>query len=734
MMRQRANVNVVAVMCLMTVVGIAAAQDAEEDLRVLYGERGSWVQYTDARNAPYQLFREKAFRFLKDRAEHIGSLQNRGQWEDRQSNLRAIFSEVVGSFPQKTPLAARILGTVEREGLRVEKLIYESVPGYFVTAALFLPKPLDSPAPAILFCSGHAAEGFRSAVYQTMILNLVHKGFVVLAFDPVGQGERKNYPDGCGGQNSCGPTHEHSYPGFQGFLLGGSPARQFIWDGIRGIDYLLTRKEVDPTRIGVGGRSGGGTQSSYIAAFDERVFASAPEAYITSNHRLLSSVGPQDSEQIFFHGIARGLDAADLLAVRAPKPSLIIATTRDMFNITGTRETFSELQRTYESFGKAAAIQMVEDDAPHASTKRNRESMYAFFQEQLNLPGDSRDIEVELFSEEELQVTPSGQVKTSFGGETLFSLNRTRAESLLERLERQRENPTAHLPVAVLAARSLSGFRDPEMVEDAVFVGRYRRSGYFVEKYFLPGDGLDVVPFLLMVPEEKIKRPLVLYLHPRGKASEASRGGEIEQLVRAGYVVAAPDLLGIGETGAGDFKGDAHFPSSTAPEGVSGNLWHLGILVGESLVGRQARDVVRLVSSLNRHPGVDASSIAAISYGTLGSVLLHAAAFDKRLERLALMKPFSSFAAVVYEHDYETKFIPALVAGALTAYDLPDLAASLAPRELWVAGMTDAKSKLLSHNQIQEQWGSVISAHEARGTLTLLDEPDVAKFLHWLQK
>ena len=205
-----------------------------------------------------------------------------------------------------------------------------------------------------MFCSGHDAKAFRSTTYQTIILNLVRKGFIVLAFDPVGQGERLQYLAEDGASNIGGPTHEHSYPGAQYALAGTSIANTMIWDGIRSVDYLLTRPEVDPHRIGITGRSGGGTQAAYIAAMDPRILAAAPENYITNFKRLLEMIGPQDAEQNFFQGLAHGIDHADLLAVRAPKPTLLITTTRDFFSIQGARETYAELQSLYTTLGYPA--------------------------------------------------------------------------------------------------------------------------------------------------------------------------------------------------------------------------------------------------------------------------------------------------------------------------------------------------------------------------------------------
>ncbi len=214
------------------------------------------------------------------------------------------------------------------------------------------------------------------------------KGFIVLAIDPIGQGERLQYFDPVKGESTIGSsTLEHSYPSVQVFLIGKSVARYFIWDGIRGIDYLLSRKEVDPKRIGVHGLSGGGTQTAYISALDDRVVASAPAGYITSYRRLLESIGVQDGEQNFYHELSRGIDHADFIEVRMPKPTLIMATTRDFFSIQGSRETYAELKHAYTIFGKPDNVEITEDENGHGYTKKNREAMYAFFQKHLQLPG-----------------------------------------------------------------------------------------------------------------------------------------------------------------------------------------------------------------------------------------------------------------------------------------------------------------------------------------------------------
>src|SRR5690606_38076423 len=308
------------------------------------------------------------------RRKRRAGLQSLEDWQQRQQEIKRKFEKVLGPFPEKTPLKPQITKRIEKEDFTVEHILYESQPGFYVTSSLYLPKGKRGKLPAIIYCSGHAPEGYRSDTYQHVIQNLVNKGFAVFAFDPVGQGERLEYPaEEAGKSHLGGPTKEHSYPGAQAFISGRSQAWFMIWDGIRAVDYLLTRKEIDPQRIGITGRSGGGTQASYIAALDDRIYAAAPENYITSFKRLIETNGPQDAEQNLLHGIAEGLDHADLLALRAPKPTLMITTTRDIFNIQGARETFKEVARIYEAYDKVEHFTMVEDDAAHASTLKNRE-------------------------------------------------------------------------------------------------------------------------------------------------------------------------------------------------------------------------------------------------------------------------------------------------------------------------------------------------------------------------
>jgi dienelactone hydrolase len=656
-----------------------AGMQAQDDTRVL----NRWLQHSDARNSLYHHLAAEAYQLLDSREKKVAGIATPGEWKERQGRLIDALWDVVGRFPERTPLNPQVTGITRKEGFRIENIIYESLPGFYVTASLFIPDNLTQPTPAILFCSGHSTEAYRRQSYQVPLLNLVRKGFIVLAIDPIGQGERLQYFNPDTGVSAIGSsTKEHSYPSTQVALMGQSIARYFIWDGIRTIDYLVGRPEVDSRRIGVHGLSGGGTQTAHISALDQRVAASAVACYITSYRRLIESIGVQDGEQNFYHGIAREIDHADFIAARAPRPTLIMANTGDYFSIEGARETYEEVKEIYRALGSARNLEMVEDDHGHGYTRKTREALYAFFQKHLSLPGSPAEEEVEFLTAQELQKTPTGQLSTSLGGETVFSLNRREAEGLAGRLEQSRREPEKHLSQAILSAKRLSGYREPSISDRAVFTGRTRMEGHAVEKYFIKGEGDYVIPYLLFVPDRAGDKAVV-YLHPDGKAAAASANGEMEWLMREGFTVLATDILGTGEMGNAAFRGDAYI------DNVSYNMWYTAMLVGRSIVGIQAADVVKLSHWLIQERGM--AEIFGLARGEMSPVLLHAAAFDRAISRVALISPYGSYRAIATSRFYSPKFVYSMVPGALTGYDLPDLAASLAPNGLTIAGMTDAR-------------------------------------------
>ncbi|MEX2381959.1 MAG: acetylxylan esterase [Opitutales bacterium] len=690
----------------------------QDELNVIRGNSSNnrWAHFSDAANSLYHHLSHQAYDLMEERAAFVSNLETLSDWKQRQEAVRETLLGLVGPFPPKSPLNAQIIRTVEKPDYRVEHIVFESQPGFHVSSSLFIPDGIEEQAPTILYFSGHTETGYRAATYQHIILNLVKKGFIVFAIDPVGQGERKEYYDPDSNRSVVGGgTSEHAYSGAQAFLTQSSQARYMTWDGIRAVDFLLTRSEVDPERIGATGRSGGGTQTAFISALDDRIYAAAPEAYISTFTRLLQTIGPQDAEQNIYHGLLYGLDHADFLVARAPMPALLIATTEDFFSIQGSREAAKEVSALYNAYGKEDYFAMTEDAGSHQSTPKNREAMYAFFQEHLENPGSPDDVDVEILTDAEIQATPTGQVSTSFQGETVFSLNRMEAEELMRNLQALRDDPETHLPDILKSAKNLSGYQAPEAVSEPVFTGRIQRDGYMIEKYFIPGEGDYVIPYLLMVPETPNNRGLI-YLHPAGKAAEAAEGGEMEWFVRNGFTVLAPDMLGTGELGPGEVANYAMRVKEFEP--ASFDVWTASVLIGRSITGIRAGDVVRLVQLLER------DSRTKETYGVarqdMSPVLLHAAAFEQSLSRVALLAPYISYSSIAMNRFYDPGFHISSVAGSVGAYDLPDLAASLAPRRLMMAGVTDATGQTENTEALGNDYRVIRGTYERMDAQTQL--------------
>ncbi len=666
-----------------------AAMAQDENLNVL----DRWIEWSNAENMLPLFLNDQAYQYLDIRESRIAGLQTRADWLKRQARVKEVLMHIVGPFPDKTPLKPQITGIVQKPGYRIEKILFESMPGYHVSGCLFIPEGIDAPRPAILNVIGHSLESFRREIYQIVIHNLVKKGFIVFAIDPMGQGERIQYSDAekmqVGLYNESS-TREHSYITNQLFLTGASSARYWVWDGIRAIDYLLSRTEVDGDRIGVAGLSGGGTQTAYLAAFDDRIKAASPAGYICGFRRLLQSIGPQDGEQNFYHGIASGIDHADLIEVFAPKPYLMAATTRDFFSIQGARETHAEVQNVYRAFGKPDNIQITEDDYGHGYTPKNREVTYAFFQTHLDLPGDASEEKVEILSPEELTVTSTGQILSAVQGKTLFDINRQRAETLKKNLAESRKNSVAHLAQANVRAIELSGYAVPEKAVETVFRGQYQRDGYVVQMFAVHGEGDYVIPLLLMVPEGHGPHPVMLYLDPRGKSTAALPGEELEKWVNKGYLVAAPDLIGTGETAK----------AQTYP----GQYGYNAVLIARSIVGIHAGDIQRVVHVLASRSDVNTGEIHALAHGDLCPALLHAAAFERAFKSVTLVDPLISYAELVSHklYNYSLSFNWG-VAGALTAYDLPDLMAAVAPGKLILVNVRDAMNHPASARLVEQE-------------------------------
>jgi cephalosporin-C deacetylase-like acetyl esterase len=544
-------------------------------------------------------------------------------------DLRAKMLALIGGLPEvRTPLNARVTGVLERPGYRVEKLLFDSLPGFHVTANLYVPTDRSGPFPAVLGTAGHSPLGKAAAVYQRAWISLVRRGYVVLAYDPPGQGERIEYfdPEMLRPRLRPGGVEEHIMAGLQCLLVGHSIARYFVWDGIRAFDYLTTRPEVDPGRIGVAGNSGGGTQAAYLAVFEPRLAAAVSSCYITRWKELWDGPGPQDAEQVWPGFLAAQLDFADFIRVFAPKPFLISSAIRDFFPIEGARATFRAAAEFYREMDAPGRLEMAEHDDTHGWSKPLREATVRFFDRHLRgVEEPYREPELDTEPESRLWVTPTGYLANSIGSETVFTLNRAAAADIYPR------------------RRALS-IRRPDELQ------------------------------ALVSARLKITLPPQPALGRSGGAPGIVTAGvpkaDLDDLRQSGWAVRPADLGALPEGRIG----------YSAAYQAAAREW----LYGRSLLGRHVEAVLRAAAELKSDPAVDPKRIFVYGRGAGGVAVLIAAALDEQLAGVVAEQSITSWYAVTQAKLHEGT-AEIVVPGVLKDFDLPDLVNLIAPRPIWLA-------------------------------------------------
>ncbi|MCK4967144.1 hypothetical protein KAS50_08935, partial [bacterium] len=173
----------------------------KEDLTIL----NKWIEWSGSHNMLINHLNKQAFDYYDQRDREIANLRTKTDWLKRQRKVREIFMDIAGPFPEKTPLNPKVISVIQKDGYRIEKIIYESMPGFYAVGCLFVPDDIKGKTPAILKLPGHNPISFRRETYQNVILNLVKKGFIVFAIDPIGQGEKVQYYD---------PERKSSYIGY----------------------------------------------------------------------------------------------------------------------------------------------------------------------------------------------------------------------------------------------------------------------------------------------------------------------------------------------------------------------------------------------------------------------------------------------------------------------------------------------------------------------------------------
>jgi hypothetical protein len=502
----------------------------------------------------YQL--DRAWRQDERRRSAFAAIESEADLARKQAEMRAVLLQRMGGLPERRgPLNARVVGSVPMQGYRIEKVIFESLPGFHVTALLYVPDGPPLRRPGVLLPCGHAPEGKSFRNYQEIGGQLARRGYVVLSWDPVGQGERSQFWDGERGRSRynlvCG---EHAVLGNLACLAGVTLNRYEVWDGMRALDYLLTRPEVDSARISITGTSGGGLQSAWIGALDERIGTLAPSCYVTSlPMRMANRIfedPDSDPEQDPSGLVADGIDHTGLLALAFPRPLVIASAVKDFVPIEGARRTYRELAALYARFGHADRIAFAQGYHTHNYSPENRRVAFAFLDRFNGVPSGGELAEVTILDPQRLRCTPTGQVRLDLPGRSLPEIIRDDA--------RLRARRSAQDFRALYGGSGYPGVKDWPVVPWAQAPARaelaWERSGSStfgglrIDRYRLHHSGDLVVPLLHIHRDTPSSGGTsVLDLALEGKLGPEDWPAVL-QLVGADHDVLSFDTRGSGET------------------------------------------------------------------------------------------------------------------------------------------------------------------------------------------
>jgi cephalosporin-C deacetylase-like acetyl esterase len=612
----------------------------------------------------------------------INAVATRQEVLDRQKMVVAELWKMLGGPLDRTPLNARVTGIVERPGYRIEKLTFESRPRLYVTANLYVPAGTGR-RPAILGPLGHSANGKAWPSYQKLFSNLARKGYIVLAYDPFGQGERIEYPGSRPGQSALGGgTSEHEYAGRRLILLGANFGLFRAWDGIRGIDYLLTRAEVDPERIGCCGQSGGGTLTQFLAALDSRIRAAVVSMGNTENLAQENVEPPgsaDDAEQNIVPALARGIDRADLLYAFAPKPLLLGITLHDAGHtyspeyVSSSHDLLDEYERAWALLGAGDRVALQATTVSHGYVYEMRRATYAWFNrwfDMKNVDDDESSQAVE--SDATLLVTPTGFVTTSFGGETALSLTRQMADAI-------------HTPSSLAADDVRSRIRSVFGIEEsrgaslaARVLATIKKPGYLAEQFEFTSEQEIRTPGWLLTPENAgPSTPTVLYVGDAAAWSSVAEDAFAERLcAKGGCRVAVIDVRGRGDCAiAYPQRGRFYFPGRIPDEAYV--TWFT-LMLGRPLLGGQIYDTLRALVYLRSRPDVG-DAVSLVGDGAHGVIALYAAALDARVRGVALRQSVPDYRSLAVAERYSQPF-GIYAYGILREFDLPDVARAATSR------------------------------------------------------
>lgn len=697
-------------------------------------------------DSPYQ---NMVLDFIEAQARQLAARlpkpQTKEGWLQRAAELHAPLLHSLGltHFPERTPLNAQVVGKLEYPNYAIEKLIYEPRPGFKVSAHLYLPGQRDFPAPAVLYSPGHSMENSKlDPDIQFCCANLARLGFVTLVYDPIGQGERLG---------DYAFDHGHLEP----LLVGQCQEGLMVWESIRAIDYLVSRPEVDSGRIGMTGSSGGGLNTFYTSAVDERIQVSVPVCYVNTFFMMMAAERDRNWEdgvdlcnqvpQVMAYS-----EMSDICGLLAPKPQCIIAAIHDsLFPIEGVRQVYQDIECIYTLLGAQDRVRLVEIDAPHGYDREMRQAAYGWLIRWLKNEGDGSPIpeaENELIPppylvnpqnprrrEARLGASPGlcfpggrgplpGPAITNLISQIATSLPPARPlPTQADDWTSQRTELLRRVPAVLGRWPDKMGEKRNRLYNRTVF------NGLISERLVFQSEpGIDIPALFLAPAQWRTRSPVVLYIDEWGKNAGLANG-IIEALLVAQIAVLAIDVRGVGEVAASDFEAASN-----------------ALMTDRPFFGQQVWDVLRAVDGLWRGNcitgRIDNTRIGCVGRGLGGMLTLYAAALDERIAATVVWQAPVSYKSLIVEQ-------PSFPASAylfdlLNHFDLPDLMATIAPRPLLIASPVDGERQSLSRQALVEfcQWPSqiytLLETKTDKGKLLLKDSDPIVtprEIVDWLQ-
>ena len=612
------------------------------------------------------------------------ALRSRAEYDAYRTKMRERFIAAIGGLdvndgrgtrpacPRSSgtfaPVSAKVTEKIARDGYRIEKVLFESRPGVYVTALLFLPDEAKFKPPyrGIILACGHSGDGKGSAVYQRGAVQGALAGFAVLIYDPISQGEREQVPGGL----CCGP---HNRYGALAALLGQSTARQRIWDGMRAIDYLYSRGDVRKDGVGCMGNSGGGTMTALLEAVDPRIVAACPSCYISSLREVCLHCGPQDAEQNIFGQLTFGLNHAGyiLLGGNAVRMHCCF---KDFFPIAGSRETYAVVSDVAKNCGLGAGRYGITDvPGPHGWKESTRTSSVQWMRRWLAGDVSTPEIDVEACRRLDVgfdvakvehgldgaakNVTTNGKVRLLPGFRSIYEY----LKDDLAEAEKARPEKRDAAALAEAAARR-AGIRPLESIgakaESAGAVETLADGTTILREVYSFGDG-QKVPAVTFLPKGAAKDAIIVLDDRPDRAIHRIR---VPQALAEGKAIMVADVACTGETGG---RRHVFYNIKNADEGPSVMLY----LLGRSMVGMRAEETIALADSLKRRTG---RKVEVVAHGRPGIAAAHAFAVRRDL--------FSSVKCLIAPESWAASVrkgsvVPFanVVNGALLEYDWTDL-------------------------------------------------------------